>query len=261
MANQLRMAKIDAILALHRRKWSIRRIAKELGLHRDTVARHLQLDNARQNRPGRLSARPEELSVCAEARPATPGKAPMMQNRPPRRGAQRSKQATQAEAPIGSTAPDARARQASLCEPWRQVILAKLEAGLTAQRIYQDLVGDHGFAGKYHSVRRFVRRLGQGRPLPFRRMECAAGEEAQVDFGSGHPDPSARRQAAAHARLSHRPEPLAQGLQRGGLPADHRGLHSLPGKRLLALRRRAQDAGPGQPEGRRREARLVRSRS
>ena len=133
MANQLRMAKIDAILALHRRKWSIRRIAKELGLHRDTVARHLQLDNAR-SKPARAPlGSAGELSVCAEARPASAGKAPMMRNRPPRRGAQRSKQATQAEAPIGSTAPDARARQASLCEPWRQIILDKLEAGLTAQ--------------------------------------------------------------------------------------------------------------------------------
>ncbi len=41
MANRLKMAKIDAILALHQRQWSIRRIAKELHLHRDTVARHI----------------------------------------------------------------------------------------------------------------------------------------------------------------------------------------------------------------------------
>ena len=42
MANRLKMAKRDAILTLHRRQWSIRRIAKELGIHRDTVARHIQ---------------------------------------------------------------------------------------------------------------------------------------------------------------------------------------------------------------------------
>jgi hypothetical protein len=30
----------------------------------------------------------------------------------------------------------------SACEPYRQVILEKLEQGLTAQRIYQDLVGE-----------------------------------------------------------------------------------------------------------------------
>ncbi len=37
------------------------------------------------------------------------------------------------------------------------------------------------FGISYDSVRRFLRRLGQSRPLPFRRMETAPGEEAQVD--------------------------------------------------------------------------------
>jgi IS30 family transposase len=37
MANLLKMAKIDAIRALHQRKWSNRRIAKELGIHRVTA--------------------------------------------------------------------------------------------------------------------------------------------------------------------------------------------------------------------------------
>ena len=46
MANRLKMAKIEAILSLHQRNWSIRRIAKELGLHRDTVARYVQLHEA-----------------------------------------------------------------------------------------------------------------------------------------------------------------------------------------------------------------------
>jgi transposase len=79
----------------------------------------------------------------------------------------------------------------SACEPWRDVILAKVDLGLTAQRIHQDLVAEHGFTAAYHSVRRFIRHLGQVRPLPFRRMECAPGEEAQVDFGTGAPIQSA----------------------------------------------------------------------
>jgi IS30 family transposase len=45
MANQLNMATIDTILTLHRQRWSIRRIARTLGIHRDTVARHLQQAN------------------------------------------------------------------------------------------------------------------------------------------------------------------------------------------------------------------------
>ena len=44
MANRLNMAKIDAILSLHQRRWSIRRIAKELGINRGTVARHISLN-------------------------------------------------------------------------------------------------------------------------------------------------------------------------------------------------------------------------
>ena len=75
----------------------------------------------------------------------------------------------------------------SKCEPYRAVIQEKLQQELSAQRIYQDLVVEHGFTGSYYSVRRFVRRLGQSHPLPFRRMECEPGQEGQVDFGAGAP--------------------------------------------------------------------------
>src|SRR5262249_30736120 len=46
MANQLKMALVEAILTLHQRGWSHRRIARELGIHRQTVARQLQLAGA-----------------------------------------------------------------------------------------------------------------------------------------------------------------------------------------------------------------------
>lgn len=72
-------------------------------------------------------------------------------------------------------------------EPLREVIEKKLELGLTAKRIHQDLVDEHRFEGSYWSVMRLVRRLGHTRELPFRRIECGPGEEAQVDFGSGAP--------------------------------------------------------------------------
>jgi transposase len=75
----------------------------------------------------------------------------------------------------------------SRCEPWRAIIIQGLERGLTARRIWQDLRADHGFEGDYQSVQRFARRLNHGSPLPFRRMECGPGEEAQVDFGKGAP--------------------------------------------------------------------------
>lgn len=39
MSNQLKMATIQAILSLRAQRWSFRRIAKTLGVHRETVAR------------------------------------------------------------------------------------------------------------------------------------------------------------------------------------------------------------------------------
>jgi transposase len=41
MSNLLRVAMIDLILSLHRQGLSQRRIASELGINRETVARHL----------------------------------------------------------------------------------------------------------------------------------------------------------------------------------------------------------------------------
>jgi transposase len=75
----------------------------------------------------------------------------------------------------------------SACEPLRDIVLKKLNEDLSGQRIYQDLCSDHDFGGSYSSVRRLIARLGQSGQLPFRRLECAPGEEAQVDFGSGAP--------------------------------------------------------------------------
>src|SRR6516225_4137887 len=51
MANRLKMALVEAILTLHRRGWSGRRIARELGVDRATVARYLH-----QSRPSANAA-------------------------------------------------------------------------------------------------------------------------------------------------------------------------------------------------------------
>jgi len=75
----------------------------------------------------------------------------------------------------------------SQCQPYREIILAKLAQCLSAQRIYQDLVAEHEFAGSYYIVRRFVSKLSLATELPFRRMERPPGQECQVDFGTGAP--------------------------------------------------------------------------
>jgi hypothetical protein len=52
--------------------------------------------------------------------------------------------------------------------------------------IWQDLGSDHGFPGGYETVKRFVRKLrGSEQPQAVGIILTAAGEEAQVDYGSG----------------------------------------------------------------------------
>jgi transposase len=201
MANQLTMALVESILTLHQRGWSQRRIARELGINRETVARHLQLahNTAKPaNAPTGSNSAPPAAKPAnaptgsaiaqAEAKPAIAPLGSEGQDPPP---SSRSADDT-AAGHVGATDPSSEAPRRgpgrpSDCEAWRDVIIAKLELGLSAQRIYQDLVCDHSFTGSYYSVRRFVAHLEQKTELPFRRLECAPGEEAQVDFGSGAP--------------------------------------------------------------------------
>jgi hypothetical protein len=75
----------------------------------------------------------------------------------------------------------------SRCESLAEVIGAKLEAGLSARRIYQDLVEQNDFGDSYQSVQRFVRKLKATQPRRVWRMEARPGEEVQVDFGLGAP--------------------------------------------------------------------------
>ena len=61
----------------------------------------------------------------------------------------------------------------SQCDGYGDTIEKRLDEGLSIKRIHQDLISEHGFEGSYHVVHRFVRRLGQKKPVPFRRMETA----------------------------------------------------------------------------------------
>jgi transposase len=85
-------------------------------------------------------------------------------------------------------------------------IAAKAAEGLSARRIHQDLA-EEGIEVGYDSVRRFLRRLGKSRQLPYRRLESGPGEEAQVDFGTGAwivaPDGKRRKSHVFRVVLSH----------------------------------------------------------
>ena len=52
--------------------------------------------------------------------------------------------------------------------------------------IWQDMVCHYGFSGGYQTVKRFVRKLrGSEQPQAVGIILTAAGEEAQVDYGTG----------------------------------------------------------------------------
>ncbi len=118
-----------------------------------------------------------------------PANAPIGAEQPPATPVPASEPASAPILSPGSAGPDLpQAGRQSQAAAWQDFILAKRQAGLSAKRIHQDLTAEFG-AGhvSYDSVRRLLKRLGATRPLPFRRLECAAGEEAQVDFGTGAP--------------------------------------------------------------------------
>jgi transposase len=164
MANQLTMAEIDTIVTLHTSGHTQREIAALLGVNRGTVGRYLAQARVQNQPQAPTGNSPGDPNGCAAENNA--GNAPA--------GASSE---NQPQAPTGSR---------SECDAFRDVIIAKIEQGLEAVRIHQDLLVEHGKgAPSYYSVRRFIARLREKTPLPFRRMETEAGEEAQVDFGTG----------------------------------------------------------------------------
>lgn len=171
MANHLSVTKSNAINKLHQQGRSQREIAETLSVDRKTVRRHLVNDSP--------------ASDIAEHSKGT-------------------------SAPTGPDSSDPAItppKSASDSEPFRQVIEAKLELGLHAQRIFQDLQVEHDFQGSYWSVRRFVKKLRTEKPTAFRRIEVQPGWEAQVDFGTGAPvvgkDGKRRRTHVLRVVLSH----------------------------------------------------------
>ena len=148
MANILQVNEREAILTLAAQGWAIRRIARELKIHRHTVQRYIEQS--------------KEDSKCTTL-------------------------STAGSDPKCTLSTAGKTGRKSRCDSLAQVIEAKVERGLSAQRIYQDLKIEVLFSGSYESVKRFVRRLRKADPARVWRIEVAAGEEAQVDFGLGAP--------------------------------------------------------------------------
>lgn len=144
--NVLKVSLQQSIQVLHARGWSRRRIARELGIHRKTVAGYVAESKLPISTAGSAEADPAKAAISTAGSPSG---------------------------------------RISLCREYLPTITAAVRAGLSATRIHQDLVSDHGFTGSYESVKRCVRAMAQQLELPYRRMECAPGEQMQVDFGQG----------------------------------------------------------------------------
>jgi len=160
--NVLSEEKKQQVIALGRLGWSLRRIQEATRIRRETAGAYL--------RTAGIPVRPPGGWGHSQAKPAI----------------EVSTDSSAGNEPVNSAPRRDRSRSASACEPYREFIEAALAKGRNAMAIWQDLVDGHGFGEKYASVKRFARKL-RGSATPEARVviRTAAGEEAQVDYGSG----------------------------------------------------------------------------
>jgi transposase len=161
----------EAIRNLTALGWGIRRIARELQLSRNTVRAYVRTFAALDPR-----SIAEQILKSATVAPAGAGAQTDPLSTP---GSGGEKIQTDPLSTAGKTGRN------SLCLVHADRILKKVEVGLTAQRIYQDLRVESAFAGSYQSVKRYVHKVRQTDPKLVQRIEVQPGEEVQVDFGTG----------------------------------------------------------------------------
>jgi len=169
VSNYLKVAKREQVIALIRLGWADRRIAREVGVNRCTVAKYRE----------EVAPKPAKVFPGSSGGEATgSGESEQGDSSKPAKVFPGSG----ADAAVAAVRP----RSRSLVEQYRETVLEWVRKDLTAQRIWQDLVAEFGYGGSYESVKRFVRKL-----VPERRavgvMLSPPGEEAQVDFFQGPP--------------------------------------------------------------------------
>src|SRR5271166_1325000 len=193
MSNVLIEHKRQQVLALGRLGWPLRRIEQETGVRRETASAYLKAAGIAIRPPrnwGKHGPGSKAANGASEVSPdfggdfaaseATSEAAPAQASSPPD-----SKPANGANEASPDAAPG-RSPTASACEPHRYFIELSLNKGRNAKAIYQDLVDEHGFTGRYQSVKRFVRQCrGTQAPEACAVILTPPGEESQVDYGSG----------------------------------------------------------------------------
>ena len=182
VSNVLSEEKRQQVIALGRLGWPLRRIEKETGVRRETAGGYLKAADVPIRSAGAWGRRP----------PAKPANEVSPDSGDPAKPANEV-------SPDPATPPEPERRSsASRCAPFLDFIELSLSKGRNAKAIWQDLVDDHGFTGRYASVKRFVRNLrGNATVEPRAVIVTPPGEEAQVDYGGG---PMVRDQSTGRYR-------------------------------------------------------------
>src|SRR6266705_3989652 len=176
MSNVLSEEKKQQVIELGKLGWTLRRIARETGVRRETAGAYLKAAGLVVRAPGAWERQ-------APAKPAT-GVTPDLPEAKPATGVTPDLAAPFSE--NQGSPGDPSTSSASTCEAYRELIEQGLSRGRNAKAIWQDLVTDHGYPGGYQTVKRFVRKLrGSNRPEAAGIILTNPGEEAQVDYGSG----------------------------------------------------------------------------
>lgn len=172
--------KRQQVLALGRLGWTLRRIQQETGIRRETASTYLKAAGV-AIRPARGWGKHP-----AGSKPANEVSADFGGDSAKSLDAAAATPAQEPAQPVSTDALPGRSVTSSACEAYRDFIELSLAKGRNAKAIYQDLVDDHGFTGRYASVKRFVRHCRGGRTPEARAVIVTApGEEAQVDYGTG----------------------------------------------------------------------------
>ena len=185
MSNVLSEEKKQQVIALGKLGWALRRIEQATGVRRETAGAYLKAAGIAVRPPGawgrRAPAKPanEVTTDSSEAKPANEVTTGPADSKPA------NEVTTDFGQPISPPTGNPQ-RATSACEPYRELIQQGLSRDRNAMAIWQDLVSDHGFPHGYQSVKRFIHKLrGSDSPQAVGIIQTAAGEEAQVDYGSG----------------------------------------------------------------------------
>ena len=149
---RLHMNVLMDVVSRLRRGQSVRGVARDLGLCRNTVKKYRDVSLSRGYLDG-----DSPLPGLSELAEALSGGLAGRAGRPPGAG--------------------------GWLDERRGLIESFRGAGVEVQAMFERLRAEHGFPGSYSTLRRFVAGLADGGKEVFCRVETRPGEEAQVDFG------------------------------------------------------------------------------